>query len=106
MVEVHLSDERRDPAIHGGLVDLRRWAVLEHSPAPHHGDAIGHGERLILVVGDENEGDPHLALQALQLDLHLPPQLQVERPEGLVQKEHRRLVDQCARQGHALLLAP
>ncbi len=74
-------------------------------PGAHDGDAIRHRHRLLLVVGDEDEGDADLALDALQLDLHLLAQLEVERPERLVEQEHPWVVDQCARERDALLLA-
>ena len=41
----------------------------------HHRDPVGHGQRFLLVVGDEDEGDPGLFLDTLELDLQLPPQL-------------------------------
>jgi hypothetical protein len=56
-------------------------------------------------VGDVHEADVDLSLDALQLELHHLTQLQVERAEGLVQKQGRRLVHQGARQRHPLLLA-
>ena len=68
-------------------------------------DAVAHRQRLVLVVGDEEEGDAQLALQRLQLGLHLLAQLQVERAQRLVEQQHLRLVDQRARQRHALALA-
>jgi hypothetical protein len=55
-------------------------------------------------VGDEDEGDAE-PLQRLQLLLHLLAQLQVERAQRLVQQQHLGLVDQRARQRHALALA-
>ena len=48
---------------------------------------------------------PDLGLDALELDLHLPAQLEVERAERLVEQQHLRVVDQGARQRHPLLLA-
>jgi hypothetical protein len=39
-------------------------------------------------VGHEHEGDADVALQLLQLDLHLLAQLEVERAERLVQQQH------------------
>ena len=53
-------------------------------------DPVAHGQRLLLVVGDEHEGDADLALDLLQLDLHLPAQLEVERAERLVEQQHLR----------------
>ena len=48
---------------------------------------------------------PDLALDPLQLDLHLLAQLQVERAERLVEQQHGRAVDERARERDALLLA-
>ena len=56
-------------------------------------------------MGDVEEGDPDLALDLLQLDLHLLAQLQVERAERLVEQQHRRAVDERAGERHALHLA-
>ena len=71
----------------------------------HHGDAVTHGDRLLLVVGDVDKGDAYLTLQVLQLDLHLLAELQVESPEGLIKEQHLGAVDQGPGQGHPLLLA-
>jgi hypothetical protein len=62
-------------------------------------------EGLLLVVGQVEEGDPHLALDALQLRLHLLAQLLVERAERLVEQQHRGAVDERPGQRHTLLLA-
>ena len=48
---------------------------------------------------------PDVVLDRLQLELHLMPELQVERSERLVQQKHARLVDERARKSDALLLA-
>ena len=47
---------------------------------------------------------PDLGLDALELDLHLAAQLEVERAERLVEQQHLGVVDQGAGQGDALLL--
>ena len=47
---------------------------------------------------------PDLGLDALELDLHLLAQLQIERAERLVEEEDARVVDQRPREGDALLL--
>ena len=46
-----------------------------------------------------------LALDRLQLDLHLLAQLEVERAERLVEQQHARAVDERARERDALALA-
>ena len=65
-----------------------------------------HGQRLLLVVGDEDQGDAELLLQLLQLELHLLAQLAVERAERLVaQAAPRGSITMRAGQRDALLLA-
>ena len=56
-------------------------------------------------MGHVDERDPDLALDLLQLDLHLAAELQVERAERLVEEQHGGAVDECAGQGNALALA-
>ena len=71
----------------------------------HDSDAIGHRHRFFLVVGHEDEGDPDLLLDALELDLHLLAQLQVECAERLVEQQDRRPVDERPGERHTLGLA-
>ncbi len=56
-------------------------------------------------MGDVDEGDADLALDRLQLHLHLLAQLQVERSERLVEQQHLGPVDDRPRQRHPLPLA-
>ena len=74
-------------------------------PVVEHRDAVAHRERLVLVVGDEHERDADLALDRLQLDLHLLAELEVESAERLVEQQHRRPVDQRPGERDALALA-
>ena len=53
----------------------------------HDRQAIGHRERLFLVVSDVQEGDSDLLLQRTQLDLERAAELGVKRPEGLVEQQ-------------------
>ena len=53
---------------------------------------------------DIDEGYLHLLLYSLELYLHLLAQLQVERAERLVEKEHLRVVDKSACDRDSLLL--
>ena len=95
------GDERRVRP----LVELGRRADLLDPALVHHGDPVGHRHRLFLVVRDVDEGDVDLGLDALQLQLHLLAQLQVERAQRLVQQQHARMVDQGAGERDALRLA-
>ncbi len=87
------------------VVDLARTADLLHATGVHDGDPVGHRERLFLVVRHVDERRPELALDALQLRLHLSSQLDVEGTEGLVEEEGGRVVHEGARECHPLLLA-
>ncbi len=49
--------------------------------------------------------NPQRLLQRPQLELHFFAKLLVERPQGLIQQQHLRPLDQGARQGDALALA-
>ena len=88
----------------GPLVELARRAELLDAAVVEHGDAVGEGERLLLVVRHEDEGDAEVALDLLQLDLHLLAELEVERAERLVEQQHLRLDDGGARERDALPL--
>src|SRR5204863_439791 len=97
-----------DDRVDGTLVHLRRRPNLLEPSLVEDGEPVAHRQRLFLVVRDIHEGDPdltHGALDPLELDLHLLPQLQVERAERLVEEQHLRVVDQGARERDALALA-
>ena len=70
----------------------------------HDGDAVGHGQRLLLVVGHEQERHAELLMEALELHLHPLPELEIERTQRLVEQEHVRPVDDGPRERDALLL--
>ena len=71
----------------------------------HHHDHIGQRHRLFLGMGDMDEGDAELALQAPELVAHAHPQERVEGRQRLVQQQHAWICDQGATERHALLLA-
>ena len=86
-------------------VDLGRRADLLDAAEVEDRDAVAHRERFVLVVGHVDERDADLALDAFQLDLHVLPQLQVERAERFVEQEHPRAVDERARERDPLPLS-
>ena len=99
------ADETGDELAGGALVDLdRRPELLDAAVVDHH-QAVAHRQRLLLVVGDEDERDADLALDPLELELHLLAQLEVERAERLVEQQHVRLVDDRAGERDALALS-
>ncbi|ANH38029.1 hypothetical protein I601_1597 [Nocardioides dokdonensis FR1436] len=99
------ADEGGDVLRLGLLVDLARRAELDDAPLVEDGDPVAEGEGLLLVVGDEHEGDAELTLQGLQLDLHLLAQLEVERPERLVEEQDLGAHHDRPGQGDPLALA-
>ena len=103
--QVRDPDEPGDEGRVGLVVDLLRRAHLQDPARVHDRDAIAHRQRLVLVVGDVDEGDPDLGLDPLELDLQLLAQLQVQRAQGLVEQEHAWAVDQGAGERNALALA-
>ena len=94
------DEPRRRP-----LVERLGVAQLLVAAVVHHGDAVGHRHRLLLVVGHVDERDPDLLLDALELDLHLLAQLEVEGAERLVEEEDGGPVDERPRERDALRLA-
>ncbi len=44
----------------------------------HDRDTVGHADRLFLVMGHEHEGNAELAVNVLELDLHLLAQPVIE----------------------------
>jgi hypothetical protein len=86
------------------FVDLGRAADLLDPAIRHHGQAVGHGERLLLIVGHIQECDPDRFLEGLELYLQGLSQLRVQGPQRLIKQEDRRVQDE-ARASHPLLLA-
>ena len=87
--EIHHADEVGDEAVGRMLVDRVRRVALQQPAVLQHRHAVGHDQRFLLVVGDDDEGDADLVLQALQLHLHGAAQLLVERAERLVEQQQR-----------------
>ncbi len=71
---------------------------------PEKSNAIGERHRFFLIVRDKDERDADLALQILQLQLHLAAQIRIESRERLIEQQHTRAVDQRSGESNALLL--
>ena len=78
---------------------------LDDTALAHDRDPVGQRQRLLLIVGDIDDGHAEVALHALDLALQLVAQLAIERAERLVHQQHRRLEHDGTRERHALLLA-
>ena len=103
--QVGRADEAVDEQGLRPVVDRDRRIELLDLALVHHGDAVGDAHRLVLVVRHQDGGEAERALQALDLDLHVEPQVAVERGERLVEQQDRRLDGERAGERHALLLA-
>ena len=59
---VELADKARDEAGGGLVIDFVRCAELFDVAGVHHDDAVRYGQRLFLVMGDEDGGDAQIKL--------------------------------------------
>ena len=89
----------------GTRVELVRRADLQQPPEVHDPDAVGHREGFLLVVRDQHRRDAELALHLADGAAQLLADLRIERPEGLIEQQHLRLVRQRPRDRHPLLLS-
>src|SRR5580700_4947466 len=103
--EVALADEFGDEPRAGPSVDLLRRPLAQEVPAVHDQDPIAHRQRLVLVVGHEDRGQPEGVLQLLEPVTSSFAQLGVEIGERLVEQQHRRGGRDGAGQRDPLLLA-
>ena len=104
-VDRRRADEAGDEQALRPQIEVVRRADLLDLALAHADDAIGHGGRLELVVGDQDRGHAELALQALDLGAHGQAQGGVEVGERLVEQQELGPLDERAGERHALLLA-
>ena len=74
-------------------------------PAAHDGDLVAHLDRLVDVVGDEDDRLAHLLVEAQEVVLEAVAGDRVDRAEGLVHQHDRRIRRHRAGDADALLLA-
>ena len=103
--KVHLADEPRHKTAVRVVVNFGRAVQLFNGTLVHDGNAVGDGHGLLLVVRDEDDSQPGLALDALELLAHLAADLGVQCRKRLVQQKYGGPEHQCACNGHTLLLA-
>ena len=102
--DIGFADEVRHEGVLRLVVDVLGSADLLDPALVHDHHGIGHGEGLLLVVGDVDEGDAGGALDPLQLVLHILAQAQVKSRQRLVQQQYLGLVHQGTGDSDALLL--
>ena len=100
------ADEVRDELVHGVLEDPLRRVVLGEPPAlAEDCDPVADLDRLVDVVGDEDDGLADLLLQPEKLVLQTGADDRVDRPERLVHEHQRGICSEGAREPDALPLA-
>ena len=100
------ADEVLDELVRRRHQQLRRGRVLlDPAALAHHRDPVAHLDRLVDVVGDEEDGLADLRLQAEELVLQALAVDRVDRAEGLVHQHHQRVRGQRPGDADALLLA-
>ena len=100
------ADEPRHELRRGRGEDLgRRRELLEDAAASHHRDEVAHLDRLVDVVGHEQDRLGELLLEAQELVLQALADDRVHRAERLVHQHHRRVRGERPGHAHALPLA-
>ena len=103
--DIGLPDECGHEPRCGLVIDLVDGPDLFDPAATHDRDAIAHRESLLLVMGDEDEGDPEALLELLELEAHLGPEFCVQRTQRLVEQEDLGFTDDGTCQRDTLPLA-
>ncbi len=101
----HCRHQRLGIGVQGVREDLLAGAEFHRVAQVHHQhpirDVLHHGE----VVGDEDEGEPHLLLQGFQQVHHLSLDGDIQRRDRLVTDDHLGLEDERPGDADALALA-
>ncbi len=87
------------------MVDRLWRAYLHDAAALHHHDAIGHGQRLFLIVGHHDGGDAKALLQGADLAAKVGAHQCIQGTERFVQQQQAGGEGQGPGQRHSLLLA-
>ena len=99
-------DEARHEVVGGMSEDLVGRVVLdEHASLAQDRDPVADQDRLVDVVGDEDDRLPHLVLDPQQLLLQPHAGDRVERAERLVHQHHRRVGRERSGEADTLALA-
>ncbi|MCY1425180.1 hypothetical protein D9M71_409630 [compost metagenome] len=102
---VVVADKAGGEHVHGRSVEGLGVATLDDATLVHQKDAVRHGQRFFLVVGDENGSQAQFALDLPDLFAQVLADARIERRQRLVKQQQARPGDQRAGQGHALALA-
>ena len=103
---VHIADKALDVIVGGLEHDLLPRALLHNLTVAQDGDPVAQTQRLVQIVGDENDGFANFLLQIQQHALHVAADQRIQRRERLVHQQDGGIVGQRASQAHTLLHAP
>ena len=103
--QIHVPQKVVDEGRERVVVDVVGRADLLDAAFIHHHHAVGHLQRLFLIVGDKHAGDVNFVVQLPQPAAQFQADLRVQRAERLVQQQDAGLDRQGARQGDPLPLA-
>ena len=84
---------------------FKRRTLLDHFPVVHQHQMIGQPQRLINIVGHEDDRPAKDAVNAGHLGLQCPARNRIERAKGLIHQQYLRVRRQRARHSHTLLLS-
>jgi hypothetical protein len=99
------TDKLGDKGLARMKIDLARRPLLYDDAVAHQRDAVGHCQRLALVVRDIDRGHIQQLGELSQLHTHLVAQLGIQVAQRFVKQQQPRLMDQGAGQRDTLLLA-
>ena len=102
--QVHVAEKIIDERRRGMIVNLLRRANLLDLPVAQNGHAVGHFQRLLLVVRHKQGRDVDFVVQFAQPAAQFLAHLRVERAERLVQQQNLRLDRERAGERDALSL--
>ena len=102
--EPAVAEEAGDRLVGGMPPQPLRRCGLQHPARDHHGDPVGDGERLVVVVGDVQRGRPGPARGCRQVAAEPVAQRAVERRQRLVEQQQPGSGSERAGQRDPLLL--
>lgn len=89
--EAALADETGHEPVGGLVVEIVGHVPLQEPAVPEYRDLIAHGERFLLIVGDQNGTDAQGFEDVPDIQAEPAAQVRVQVGEGLVQQDQRRL---------------
>jgi len=86
-------------------LELFRWTDLLNSSSVHHRNLLTQGERLSLIVRDQECGKVVFAVNAQQLATQFTAQRSIKIGEGFIQQQNLGPANQSTTNGHTLAFA-